>query len=54
MALRLVYEIIECGIVAKTDEPTIADGGRRLIHDRACEQCYDLVLTAAVVAESTQ
>src|SRR5262249_40937701 len=54
MALRLVYEVIERGIVARTDEPTITDRGRRLIHDSACEQRHDLVLTAAVVAESTQ
>src|SRR2546428_5390645 len=54
MLLRLVHEVIERGIVARTDEPTIADRGRRLIHDSAREQRHDLVLTAAVVAESTQ
>src|SRR5215831_4138540 len=54
MDLRLVYEVIERGIIARTDEPTITDGGRRRIHDSACEQRHDLVLTAAVVAESTQ
>jgi hypothetical protein len=54
MLLRLVHEVIERRIVARTDEPTITDCGRRLIYDSAREQRHDLVLTAAVGAESTQ
>src|SRR5215831_3268161 len=54
MALGLVYEVVKRSIVARTNEPTITDSGRRRIHDSTCEQRHDLVLTATVIAESTQ
>src|SRR5262245_31974518 len=54
MALCLVDKVVERSIVARTNEPTITDGGRRRIHDSMREQRHDLVLTATVVAETTQ
>ena len=54
MLLRLLYESVESGIVARTYEAAVADRRRRLIDDGTREQRDDLVLAATVVAQSTQ
>ena len=54
VVLRLVDEVIECGIVATPNQSTIPDRRWGFVHNGTREQRHDLVLTGTVGTQSTQ